>query len=197
MRAISAFGDTALLLPLSVGLIVLIWKAQSRSAALALIVALGFCVMLTTLLKVGFIACSPVWHTDVVSPSGHASFSTTLYGALALIAARHAPRWQQPPIVLLASILIAAIAVSRVTVGAHSPKEVVVGALIGLMALGLFAFQYLRQRPGSIKLALLFALAVCVLLVFHGAQLPIEQWIRQLAYLARGVSGGCSALPLS
>ena len=190
MQVISDFGDSAILLPLSIGLILLLWRGQSRSAGLALVVALGLCLSLTLLLKVGFIACSPAWHTAVASPSGHASFSTAIYGALALIAARHAPRWQQIPIVLLASIFIGWIAVSRVATGSHSPAEVAVGMLIGLTALALFAHRYLHQRPGRIKPALLFVLSAGVLLVFHGARLPAEQCITQLAHLARGV-GGC------
>jgi len=191
MQVVSDLGDSALLLPLSIGLILLLWRGQSRSAALALVAALSLCLTLTLLFKIGFIACSPSWHTDIVSPSGHASFSTVTYGALALVAVRHAPRWQKVSIALLASILIGCIAVSRVTTGSHSAAEVGAGLLIGLSSLGLFAFRYLRQRPGTIKLPLLFGFAAFVLVAFHGVRLPAEQWVRELAQLTRGISGGC------
>src|ERR1700741_4703026 len=107
MQAMSEFGDAAVLLPLSI----------------VLMLALGSCLLLTVLLKVAFIACYPAWHTAVVSPSGHASFSTAVYGALALVAARQVPSWQQPPIFLLCLTLVGGIAVSRVVLGAHSLAE--------------------------------------------------------------------------
>jgi membrane-associated phospholipid phosphatase len=191
MQAISDFGDSAILLPLAIGLVLLVWRSQSWSAAVALLIALAFCVTLTLLLKIGFLACSPSLHAGIVSPSGHTSFSTTVYGALGLVAARHAPPPRLPLIILLTSILIVCIAVSRIAIGVHTVAEVALGMLIGLVAVALFAVKYLRQRAGRIEFALLLAFAACVLLLFHGARLPAEEWIRQLAYLGRGVIGAC------
>ena len=191
MQSISEFGDSAVLLPLSIVLIALVWRFQSRTAAGVLTVALALCVLLTLLLKVGFIACHPVWHTAVVSPSGHASFSIAVYGALALIVARQAPSWQQPPIFLLCLTLVGGIAASRVVLGAHSVAEVTLGLLVGAVALGLFASRYLRLRVSSLNPALLLLLVIGVLLVFHGAQLPLEEWIRAVAHATRTVSGAC------
>jgi len=191
MQAISDLGDSALLVPLSIGLVLVIWHGQSRSAALTLFTALGFCVIVTLFLKIGLIACSPVWRMSIVSPSGHTSFSTAVYGAIALVAVRHTARSRLPMIIALTSILIACIAASRIAIGAHSAAEVAVGMLVGIIALALFAVQYLRERAGTIKVSLLLALAGLALLLFYGTHLPAEQWIREFAYLSKRVSNAC------
>jgi len=69
--------------------------------------------------------------------------------------------------------------------------EVTLGSLVGAVALGLFASRYLRLRVSSLNPALLLVLVIGVLLVFHGAQLPLEEWIRAFAHATRTVSGAC------
>ncbi len=94
--ALSDAGDSAVLLPFALLLIAALWRYQSRAAATTLIVAMVVCGAVMIVLKTTLIACGQVWNAGVVSPSGHASMSATVYGALGIIAARQAPRWQQP-----------------------------------------------------------------------------------------------------
>ncbi len=121
--AISDAGDSAVLLPLALLLAAALWHYQGRVAAGTLVVALAACGVVMLVLKVTLIACGQVWNAGVVSPSGHAGMSTAVYGALGIIAARQAPRWQQPAIVLASWLFVGAIALSRVVVGAHSYAE--------------------------------------------------------------------------
>jgi membrane-associated phospholipid phosphatase len=117
--------------------------------------------------------------------------STAVYGALGIIAARQAPRWQQPAIVLASWLFIGAIALSRVVLGAHSYAEVGLGLLVGAAALCLFAMRYFRLRKVPLNLALLFALAAAIVLILHGAHLPLEKLIHKFAFFGRAAAGVC------
>lgn len=192
LQAISDFGDTAVLLPVAVSLVALLWCFQSWAAAAYLSLGFAFCLLTMLILKIGFVACSVVWHVGIVSPSGHASFSAVAYGALGLIAARHAQRRQRPVISVICLLLVAAVAWSRVALGSHSPAETVLGLAVGLLALSLFAVPYMRLRSGRVNAALLFGVVAGLMLAFHGLHLPVERWIRNLAEALRHWSSNCS-----
>jgi membrane-associated phospholipid phosphatase len=194
LAALSDAGDSAVLLPLALLLIAALWRYQSRAAATTLIVAMAACGAVIIVLKITLIACGQVWNAGVVSPSGHASMSTTVYGALGIIAARQAPRWQQPAIVLGSWLFVGAIAISRVVLGAHSYAEVGLGLLIGAAALCLFAVPYFRLRKAPLNLALLVALSVAIVLVLHGAHLPVEGLLHRFALFGRSVTGICPGI---
>lgn len=191
LGVISDAGDSAVLLPLALLLIAALWRYQSRAAAATLIVALAACGAVMVVLKIMLIACGQTWNAGVVSPSGHASMSTTVYGALGIIAARQAPRWQQPAIVLGSWLFVAAIAISRVVLGAHSYAEVGLGLLVGAAALCLFAVPYFRLRKAPLNVALLAALSLATVLVLHGAHLPVEKLIDRFASFGRTAAGIC------
>jgi len=192
LRTISDFGDTAVLLPVAVALTAMLWRFQSWAAAACLSLAFAFCLVTMLVLKIGFLTCSPTWHVAIVSPSGHASFSAVAYGALGLIAARHARPWQRPLIAAICLLLIAGIALSRVALGAHSAAEMALGLAVGLFALGIFAAPYRRLVPGRIDVALLLVVAAGIMLAFHGLRLPVEEWIRHLADAWSHFPGVCA-----
>ena len=192
VQVISDAGDSAVLIPLAAMLVALLWRYQGWKAALALLFALAACATMTIVLKLAFIACGQTWHAGIASPSGHASMSAAVYGALGLVGARHASRWLQPPILLASWCLIIGVAVSRVFLGAHSYAEVVVGLLVGVTALALFAWRYFSLRKLPMSLGLLAALSLITVLVFNGLQLPIEQLIHKVAYFGRASTGVCA-----
>jgi membrane-associated phospholipid phosphatase len=191
MNLVSDLGDSAVLLPLSLLLTAALWRYQSWAAAASFLWATVFCTGVMLLLKLSFLACGSVWQAGILSPSGHASMSTAVYGTLAIVSARQATRWQQPMIVLLSVLVIAGVAVSRVVLGMHSPAEVLLGLIVGASALGIFAFQYYRLNPAELNLPLFLSLSVAVLLVLHGAHLPAEQIIRHLASILRSTTRVC------
>jgi undecaprenyl-diphosphatase len=66
-------------------------------------------------------------------PSGHVANSTAVYVAilLAVFVSARFPRLR-PPLILVAAVLIAGIATSRVYLGLHYPTDVAAGFLLGL-----------------------------------------------------------------
>jgi membrane-associated phospholipid phosphatase len=91
-------------------------------------------------------------------PSGHAQSSTTFWGLAALLARR---AW----FTILAVVVIAAVAFSRLYLGVHVPLDVWAGLAIGLLVVALAG---LWVRSGfEPPLALIVLLGVAVPLTFH------------------------------
>src|SRR5690242_5468817 len=83
LKALTEFGDIAVLVPLAA--LMLLWLLLMRSprGVAWWVIAVAFCVSLTAILKISFYGCPPT--PDLHSASGHTSFSTLVYGAIALV----------------------------------------------------------------------------------------------------------------
>jgi len=188
---VSDFGDSAVLLPLALVLAAALWRYQSSRAAVYFFVATGACLMIIVCLKMAFVACGAPWNIGIVSPSGHASMSTTVYGALGIVAARQAPQWQRPIILAAIAAFVGCVALSRIALKAHSIPEVTLGVVVGAIAVLIFAHPYLRLRTGRMNFSLLGSAVILVLLLLHGVHLPVEAVIRHLAFLSRTSLHAC------
>jgi membrane-associated phospholipid phosphatase len=71
-------------------------------------------------------------------PSGHATMSTLVYGGLALVHRRHVPS-EGTVAAALAALVVLAVSLSRVVLGVHYLGDVLVGLLVGAVALAGFA----------------------------------------------------------
>lgn len=123
-------GEAQILLPAFLLLAVALWRRPpGRSLALQAAVALTVAAALTTASKLAFIGWGIGWPAlDFTGVSGHAMFAAAIYPLL--LGALAPPRWRWPA-VALGLLLAAAVGVSRVVVGAHSPSESVAGVLVG------------------------------------------------------------------
>jgi membrane-associated phospholipid phosphatase len=191
VNAISDAGDSVVLICLAALLVAMLWRYQSWKAASTLLLALVACAIVMVCLKLALIACGHTWNAGMVSPSGHASMSVAVYGALAVVAARQTRYRQQIAIALGSIALIAAIAISRVTLGAHSVAEVALGVLVGAAALSLFAVRYFSLVKRQMNVYLLGALSFATILILHGVHLPVESLIQELAFFGRTSAGVC------
>lgn len=111
MNWISDVGDSALLLPLSVLLVIALWHYQSKLAAATFVWAWAFCVAAVVILKVIFIACGPLWNLGIISPSGHASMSAAVFGAYGIVVARQVPRWQRFGVLVACTLFVLGVGV--------------------------------------------------------------------------------------
>lgn len=109
-------------------------------------------VAVTTLFALGLKASTHIArpnpiYTGAVAfsfPSGHATFTTAVYGVLGWMLARDLARpWISVALGLVGG-LIGAVAVSRVYLGAHWPSDVTAGLLFGIGAICIFVLVFRR-----------------------------------------------------
>lgn len=189
LTIVTDFGDGALLLPLSVAILAWLVLQGARRAALWWAAALALAIGGTALLKLYFHVCSPF--PMLRSPSGHTSLATLVYGALAVVLAAEVHRAKRLLVIGGTVSVVAAIAVSRVLLQAHTVQETVLGSLIGGCALSVFVFGYLRNRPASTALWPLFLVVALPVAAFHGRQIHAEGFLQALAVYLNGMAGVC------
>lgn len=127
---------------------------------LAVLLAMPAGMCLNSLLKLAFARQRPVFDEPLLHlatfsfPSGHAAYSTMLYGLLAAYVAHRVDHWRWRLASLLAcAALVALIAFSRLYLGAHFLTDVLAGIFEGVawLALVWMAVTTLRRRrrPGA------------------------------------------------
>jgi membrane-associated phospholipid phosphatase len=179
MTVLTELGDLAVLLPLAGLMLLWLLTLQPRSGAAWWATAVMLCLGLTVLSKIYFFACSP--YQDLVSPSGHTSFSMLVYGSIALIVAAAGSGWLRGATLGAGTALIAGIADSRLILGAHSLPEIAVGMAIGFAALAVFAWGYLRRRPARVPLRPLVLAAGLLVAFLHGHELRAEEMLHAIS----------------
>jgi membrane-associated phospholipid phosphatase len=181
LKILTDFGDTGVLLPLSIVFFIWLLATSTARNAMFWLLLLILCNALLGVLKVYFLSCPA--GAALQSPSGHTGFGIFVYGslttALALAIRR---RWVRAIIVALGAMLIAAIAASRFMLGHHSIPEISIGAVIGGGALATFVTLY-RRRPIRRGPVILLALAaLIVVMIFHGERITAEDYLRHLGW---------------
>ena len=145
---------------LATGMAVYMALKRDHYWLLAVLLTMPAGMLLNVLLKLGFGRPRPVFEQPLVIlttysfPSGHAAYSTMLYGLLAAYVAHRVDRWQWRLVsVLVCGAIVALVAFSRLYLGAHFLTDVLAGALEGLawLALVWLVVTHLRRRqaPGA------------------------------------------------
>jgi membrane-associated phospholipid phosphatase len=179
IQAITDCGDLAILLP--VACVLTVWAALIRDKTVFTwwLIALALCVGGTGILKIYFFACPPL--SDLHSPSGHTSFSTLVYGTLTLAVASAVEGWRRWISVLIGTLFILAIAVSRIVVHAHSVPEVILGSILGVIALSLLVNAYRREKPTKTYLAPLVTVCAMLVVLLNGHEVRAEELLHHIA----------------
>jgi membrane-associated phospholipid phosphatase len=192
MRFVTNLGNSVVVLPVAAAMLVWLAVLVGRRSAVtwcwALLVAGGG----TALLKILLSACGAP-SGALESPSGHTSMSTLVYGGLALILGAETEAWERLAAAALGTAMVAAIALSRIALGAHSALEVVVGFLIGSAALALFGRAYLHDRRAGRQLWTLVAAVVVLAAALHSHPAQLEPVWHKIAIYLRDTTGLCSA----
>jgi membrane-associated phospholipid phosphatase len=176
MRFLTDFADQAVLLPLALAVTLVLAVTGWRRAAWVwtLMIVAGFAAVLALKL---FGYCTPLPAVfDIRSPSGHTAGAAMVYGGLAALL----------PIAVRARVLIAvlvalAVGVSRLALGMHTPAEVVLGGLLGVVAVAAFC-RLIGPPPTGFAVWRGLALALLVGVLFHGHHIAAETPIRDAAH---------------
>jgi undecaprenyl-diphosphatase len=148
----TAAGGGAALLIVSLAAAVLLLRLGRVTDAVLIALVCPLTQVATSLLKLAFERPRPpvrAAELDVSTyafPSGHASVSMAVYGALALIVLRHSRRLSPATVLVPAGALILAVALSRIALGAHYPTDVVAGLALGAACLSGCAAAAQRLR---------------------------------------------------
>jgi membrane-associated phospholipid phosphatase len=142
MRVLTHLGALQVALPLTLLVALVLAGLRDRRAALGLLVAYAATQAIVTLVKV-LVArdrpagSDPLDHVGGYAfPSGHSATAVAVYGALALIAARHLGPRARVAAIALAIVLAAVVGTTRVYLGVHYPTDVLGGWLLGTAVLG-------------------------------------------------------------
>ncbi len=140
MQLVSNFGDIAVLLPASLGLIVFLAWIGWRQDAAAYAAAVAASLTAALFGKLALAACGANHSVfGVESPSGHAAFAATFYGCLALVFGTGRAVERRLALYGGAAALILAVGASRIALEAHTMQEVGVGFFIGAVSIALFS----------------------------------------------------------
>lgn len=150
-KGVTLLGEPVLLTIAAALLIaVLFRKGHRRLAAFVLVARVG-AMLLSTGLKLAVDRTRPIFDEPIATalgasfPSGHALGSAAFYATLAvLLLPRRAP-------LVVAALLAAAVAASRVLLGVHFPSDVTAGLMIGWgwVALCAAVFAVWRREQGA------------------------------------------------
>jgi membrane-associated phospholipid phosphatase len=199
LNFVTDFGDQAVILPLVTGIaLVLLAHRRLRLAAAWLLATTGVLAAILAL-KVFFYACNrivPAWLDNglhLVSPSGHTASAAVAYGGIVVLAAgRTVPR--RVLAVAVSGIVAGVIGATRLQLAAHSPPEVIIGAVIGVA--GSMGFACLVRCGDASPRPSVIAAAALILALFHGRHLNGEGIIRvEALHVVRQVATFCRPEP--
>ena len=173
MQFLSDLADSAVLLPVTAIIAVTMGVLGQWRWLLAWLAAVGGTLAVMLVLKAGGAVMSDGSDGRPISPSGHVASACVVYGGLALLLLRRVV-----PIWLLGAVPVAIACVvgySRIALMAHSPAEVVMGALVGCAgAAVLTAAAGPGRRAPTWPVV---AACACTVLACHGMHLHAEQAI--------------------
>jgi hypothetical protein len=175
MKFLTDFADQAVILPVAAAVAIVLAAIGWWRGALWWILAIGLTFGSMLALKLGFLACGPVFEPWTLrSPSGHTAAASVVAGGLAVLLSGR--KVAVVPVALLAAL---AIGISRVVLGLHSVPEVVVGAAVGIAGAAVLS-RMVGPPPARRPVWALVAAAV-VAVMLHGVRLPAEAAIGRVA----------------
>ena len=159
MRDFTALGGVGVLVLITAGACGYLLVVGKGRAALAILVAVGGGILISTFAKIGIDRVRPdlVPHGSHVQtesfPSGHSMMSAVVYLTLASMLARVEPRWSANTYILASAILVTLlVGVTRVYLGVHWPTDVLAGWSVGCAwALSCWLVTLRLQRKGEIE----------------------------------------------
>lgn len=189
MVAITEIGDQTV--TIAVTITTLLWLAWRRNwhGAVYEVAAVVVASLFTLLLKITRQLPRPYpvysgW--DVFTfPSGHSTVNAALYGFLAIIVAWEVGMRWRFVVATATALLVAAIAFSRIYLGAHWVSDVLAGLAFGVAWATLLAIAYLRRNPPAAGARGLCATTVLTLLIVGGIHIERQHAADMQHYAVR------------
>ena len=154
LRAVTTLGSAWVLVPLALGTVAYLLAKGARRRAVLVALAIVGAEVLTLGLKTGFERRRPFFADPLASessfsfPSGHATVSLAVYGALAYLACRRLGNAAAGRAVLIGAVLLVVlIGFSRLYLGVHFLSDVLAGLSAGLAWLVLCVLAVDLRRP--------------------------------------------------
>lgn len=181
IQSLTDIADEAVILPvIVVAALGLVLTGQRRTALAWTIIAPGtlFAVLVA---KLSVAACGGFLPTEwrLHSPSGHTAAAAVVFGGLAALLFR----WPRRPFNALLYAFLMAILTgwSRLALGVHSPAEVLVGGLIGIIgAVAIVVAARPGQQPFRSPMILIGVVGLAVV-ILHGRHFDAESHISRIA----------------
>ncbi|WP_257146172.1 phosphatase PAP2 family protein [Priestia megaterium] len=153
MNAFTFIGSTPSVIAISLLSLFFLYKLLNHRVELILfIVIVGGHAILNQILKLFFHRDRPDLHRLIEVegysfPSGHAMSAFAVYGALSFLLWHDIPtRWGRTILVLVSSIIILAIGISRIYLGVHYPSDIIGGFFASGIWLALSIWFYQRYQ---------------------------------------------------
>lgn len=148
---LTAFGNIAVAGPMVLVMVLWFWFARQRQLAQIIAINTGCAIAADIVLKevsktLGGEFFGTPFQLSTGAPSGHAVMSMVTYGGVAVLFAVGSAGMLRIAAIGLALVLIAAVAVTRVTLHAHTPADVATGLLLGAVFTALTAIAARRKR---------------------------------------------------
>ncbi|WP_029686637.1 phosphatase PAP2 family protein [Tatumella saanichensis] len=189
-KNLTYFGDSMLLLPTALLLAVfLLCKSGRWQTAFGWLVTFGtagLTVSLSKILFLGFFLGIKAY--NFTGFSGHTTMSSTFWPVMMwMLTGGRRPAWRRL-LVTAGYLLPLAIGFSRLQLHAHSPSEVISGALLGLSLSSLYLL--IQRRTALKKVSLFQALLLAViplLIIVKGQPATTQQFLASLSARLAGI----------
>ncbi|WP_161798209.1 phosphatase PAP2 family protein [Aneurinibacillus tyrosinisolvens] len=137
MKLFTFIGSTSFVAILSVVVLIFLYKVlHHRLELLLFIIVIAGTAILNQALKFSFHRERPTLHrlieeTGYSFPSGHSMEAFAMYGVLAFLVWRHIPaRAGRTIIIVISTLMILAIGISRIYLGVHYPSDIIGGYFV-------------------------------------------------------------------
>lgn len=189
-KNLTYFGDSMLLLPTAILLaLFLLWKSGRWQTAFGWLVTFGTAGLIVSISKILFLGFFlGIKAYNFTGFSGHTTMSSTFWPVMMwMLTGSRKPHWRRL-FVTLGYLLPLAIGFSRLQLHAHSPSEVISGAILGLSLSSLFLYI---QRATVLKSVAVWQLLILALLpaviISKGQPATTQQFLASLSARLAGI----------